>query len=108
MVRQGTLLTALLACGLLAAPATAGAQSCEVPKAWQTAAAQLEYDLSLELGLTAQHTRHLLSQPSGSLPAAAVTYAGQRVTSAGYLASALARFTTTVAASPPQCPARRR
>ena len=96
-------MTAVLGALALAAPASAAAQSCQVPKGWQTAAVQLEYDLTLELGLTQQHTSQFFAQPSSALPTAAVIYAGQRVTSAGYLATALARFASTVASSPPTC-----
>lgn len=105
MAWRGTAIAAATAALLLAAPQGAAAQSCQVPKAWETAALQLQYDLGLELGLTEAHTRELLRAPTTT---GAVTYAGQRFVSAGYLTAALARYGTTVLGAPPECAAARR
>jgi hypothetical protein len=103
VARRRTAVAALAGAFALVAPQGASAQTCQVPKAWQTAAVQLEYDVAVELGLAAQHTRQLAGTPSGALPAATVTYLGQRFVSSGYVVIAAARFGTTVAGSPPDC-----
>lgn len=102
MLRRLSLAGALVGALVLTAPATASAQSC-VPKGWQVAAAQLEYDLAREAALTEQHTRTWLATPQSSFGGATVAYAGQRVVSTGFTVQALARFGAAVLQAPPTC-----
>lgn len=109
VVRRSLTAAAALAALALTVPQGASAQAgCQVPKAWQTAALEFEYDVERELVLLDQHTRDLRSAPSSALPSALATFTGQRVVMTGYLASSLARFGGTVLSTPPDCGGRRR
>lgn len=69
-MRRRVIATAALCA--LAAPATASAQSsCTVPKGWSTAAAQVDYELNREVGLSIARVQRHVPPPGSTVDVAA-------------------------------------